>query len=551
MEEALNQAVGGIGLLERLGAYLRLFLELENERKTLVFVWDHEMIHELLHPFESKSVYSGLLWYGLQSLRDSASLGDADSWRVIIPEGTKQELQNYLSRLLEKYDLLLKGSAPDDSDKPATAGALELLGPFDRKDYKEVLRAISQLKDLERAVAKLLVLFQRYARPLPFGRDDVPFDSMAFYIARLERNRKLARDISRNEADALNLACTDKLASDDHNISPVLITATGAVRAADKHLTNDPLFFALAAHYIRLHPTPEARRRVIGKAVAHIQNLINRAGDARVGSDEPFTPRAGVAEFLVDLVNLAADPFLIDLANLSFEAQQATNISAAQVRSAAQEIAALRMRSGKNPEHIIDIVRAALSARLSGPQLPELNWAEPFEITEEPQTLVDAESGPVVEAAKIPEGIAVAWRTYEDLDGFFDNLNKFASESRDRVGAFALRYAGRLGVKTVIPDNRDRTCVKTDVIASEQKSTLIRADLSDATVWYHPGDFVFGDELYEDGPPESRPAPTRMALHIYSAHLCALSARLVARTSTRGIDGGRLATSLEKCFNRV
>lgn len=545
---ATDEAIEFAHHLDGLTSYLRAILDLEDDNKVLTFVWDHEMIHEILNPFDSRSVYSGLLWYGLQCLRESAALNAGDQWRIIIPEGTRQELQEYLHRLLGRYASLLTANINPQSKELAVRSTANALRSFNRTDYREVLQAISQLKDVERTVAKLLVFLQRYARPLPFSPDDLPAESKSYYTARLETKRKLADDIKRNDADALNLACIDKLAADNQGTSPALITATIAVQKAAKHLTNDPLFFALAASHIKRYPDRGARRRAINRALVRLQDLVNHSDDLRQQPGKAFTRRSDVREFLTALVGLRKEPYLMDIAILMTEAQQAVQTSAVQTARVAREFATLRMLSGASPEYVIERVNAALAGQLMPQNESDLKWITPNSINEEPQALVTGPYGAVIEAAQIPEGLAIAWRTYEALDGFFDNVQKLATAGGDRITSLSLRYSGRLETKTIAVSTTGDYRFHSGMIISEEKSTLIRADLGNVRAWYHPGEIVFGDDLLGDRSSSTKQKETRMAVHIYSHSFCSLSAQLVARTSTRYIDGQRLASCLEGCF---
>ena len=548
----VDEAIQFSQQLEGLGGYIANLLELEQGQKDLVFLWDHEMIFEILFPWQANSVYSGLLWYGLECLRESSRLSAGNSWRVILPEGTRIELEQTLSRMMDKYSALQRRSIPSD-DTLLVASLNESLGEFkEHPEYRDVVSAAAQLRNLDHAVARLILFLQRYARPVPFAPTVIEKTQVEYCVGKLRRERKLWAEQSRNDADGVNLACAEALSELEPTTVPTLITATGAVLRKGHPWAKDPLFFALAAHFSRQHPVREARRRILKRNQTHILELVNQTSDmAEAASlrrrEAPASSRRHeVPEFLRALGSLQADPFLMEVAALTAEARQAVLTAAQQASDLANELTVLRFTSGGSPQAIIE--RLMRSFGDSAVSLDSLRWKQPEEITDEVGDILAQDNAVLIEGCRVEGGIAVSWESVDPLDEFLHGISKFCAESGTYVEAVAFRYASGPGLEVKRLSERNTVDLPSLVkrSARAEKSTLVRVDTTLAKFWFDPGDLHF-ETQFEQGILRR----SKFAIHVYRQRVSGLAAQFVCRTATRLISSAALADVLSRVLEEM
>lgn len=517
-----DEAVKFAQQLDSLGGYVTSLLDMEKDHRDLVFLWDHEMIIEIMYPWQTNSVYSGLLWLGLENLREASQLSAGGTWRIVIPEGTRVELERTLLRMADKYSSLLSKASSTDLASSVSSLDQALMEFKDRSEYHDVVATASQLQNLDHTVGRLILFLQRYARPIPFSLNSVDSSQIEYYRRKLERERKQATDLLRNEADALNLACAEMLPDEETSVVPALITATGAVLRRGKPWARDPMFFALSTHFKKQHPTLESRRRILQRMQVHIQDMVNRTEDlATSGSFR----RHEVPEFLRALDALKSDPFFMEVAAFTAQARQAILTASAQAQTIAEEFTMLRMKHGGSPKVLIERLLGAFGE--SSPSSNSFRWTPADNITDEVGPLLSNGDTQVIEAALLPGGIALSWESMETLDDFFTEIGKFCSASRTAMRQVAFRYASRSGVSVEPVNDADdyRSVIKRQ--HADEKSTLIRVDTNHAKFWFDPGELHFEIEL---GKVATR--RTKFAMHLYDGSIAELAAQFVCRTAS-------------------
>src|ERR1035437_10236969 len=169
----------------------------------LRFAWDWEMLREAIYPNSPGSVFSGVLWYGLECLEASSAV--RDDWKILMPEGTRKELLGFLTGLLssyKKHNRRLSNAAPTLNEVYLSLGSGNAF--VERPEWKQILLQISSLMRIDQAIDRLLLILQRYARPTPAGNEKSLSGKVVYFSERLGRARSRPQDHQRNEADALN-----------------------------------------------------------------------------------------------------------------------------------------------------------------------------------------------------------------------------------------------------------------------------------------------------------------------------------------------------------
>jgi hypothetical protein len=198
--------------LDTIASYLIKVRELTKSRKnnlSLVFAWDWEMLHEIVYEEETRSVFSTLLLYGLQCLRECKT--DDDEYRILIPEGTRRELLRDLKRLVN--DLRKTGSVIDAATGGGRNNPLKTRVPLfaGNSDWQDVLKALSVFSYTEHRIERLLMVLDTFAIPSPLPAARIPNEKVRYYLQQMDRSRPRHKYKQRNEADAYNLAMVDEL----------------------------------------------------------------------------------------------------------------------------------------------------------------------------------------------------------------------------------------------------------------------------------------------------------------------------------------------------
>jgi len=548
-----------------------LLLAKEDAEKEFTFLWDWEMIFEAVYPFASSSIYSGILWYGLECLHLSEHTDDV-SWRIVIPEGSRDELRVHLERVRTKYQTIL--DRPEvQSLQPQDVDALANDPAYDRPDYKIVNRDLAQLRTLDLAMARLLHLLRTYARPLPYTLEQVPQTAISYYKERLGTLRKDADDIERNNADALNLASTEllgPLSATDQKRQAALITATKAVAKRAPSLARDPIFFGLTAILRKNFPNRRQREQVIMNMIGSLYRIItNLRRMAPPGDDEDYsltqlreeseavvavgetpeidalieelslerperlrsgalTSRYELRTFTEAIDTLRSDPTLVLLSTLMSQASQAARSAHFQSVSIAKDLEVLRGGSRGGADGIISQILASLEV----PRKPDddaFEWERlAVDSAVMKYTLVDKSKRPVLEAEKLETGIAVQWSTYDALDEFCDAAKGLAREvNHEETVGVLVRLYHQVGVKTDevahVGDLQQSLRKMTD----NEKLSLLRLDFGDARLWFRPGDMF---TAVEDA--DAVLQPTRIAFHAYRHDSLTAFGSFVSATSS-------------------
>ena len=549
-----------------------LLLVREDSIKEFTFLWDWEMIYEAVYPFSSSSIYSGILWYGLDCLRQSEHLDDL-SWRIVIPEGSRDELPSHLERVRTRYRSILERQ--DLHTLRAQEGeTLSQNSAFDRPDYKLMNRDLAQLHTLDQAMARLLYLLRTYARPLPYTLEQVPKSSINYYKDRLGTLRKDADDVLRNNADALNLASAELLGPPSASVlqgQAALITATRAVAKRAPSLARDPIFFALTAILRKSYPRRRHREQMIMNMISRLFSIItnlDRMVPSSYGEDDPvsaqlpeeievsgavgetmeietmieglslerperlrsgaLTSRHELRTFSEAIELLQSDSTLVLLSTLISQASQAARTAHFQSASIAKDLEVLRTSSRGGVDGIINQILASLQPNpdFTDQQLRWERLSEDLSVSR--YALLDNSQRPVLDAEKLKSGIAVAWSTLDALEEFCAAVGSLERE---------LQLGGSIGVLVRL---YDQDGARTDTIADlgglmkslqrltdNEKLSLLRLDLGDARLWFDPGE-LFTEVKDSD----SVLRPTRVAIHVYRQDCLTAFGAFISATSS-------------------
>ena len=587
-----DRIVGLEASLRKLADYLVLI-----NRETsgeITFLWDFEMIFEAIYPFASSSVYSGVLWYGLECLRQASDTGDI-SWRIVIPEGSRRELEAHLEHVRERYVAILKRPevrALQTSDNEWLSKSPE----YNRPDYKPVSKRIDQLRTFDEAIHRLLRLLRTYARPMPYSPGELPQGLTTFYQDRIGAARREAGDAARNEADALNLANTDLLnPPSDNTKRATLITATRAVTQSGREMVRDPIFFALTAILHKNFPIRKHRTRVIEGMIARLYSMAGRihaetsgqdaedrpvplmlpvneadSGDLDESTSEidglvhdlspesqerihkgALTKRYEMRAFMSALEYLYRDPVLVLLTDLMSQANQAATSARFQSKSIDSELEVSSDLSGIGLDGMIGAVLDALKPP------PRISLSLRWEIRTTPDSdsryallgeskVLGTTTTAVLEGNKLQSGISADWRS-------FDSLPEFCAAAARVVRA--LHYQGEIAVLVRLQEQPGAITESLKSISAIErwlkdatdgtKLSLLRLDVGTARIWFDPG------ELYTEADfANVEMRSTRFAMHAYDEAVLEAFGTFVSDTSTFVVTPPQATDLLRQLWNQ-
>lgn len=302
--------------------------------------WDWEMVYEAIYPEKANSVYSGLLWYGLdcmESWSKKTKLGN-EEWRVILPEGARQEMLVHLKKLLTRRQHGVRQLHILEVQSKVGLG-LSLLEK--RGDWKDVLEYIRKLIHLDESINRIIVLLKRYVRPAPFDSAEIPKESFNEYNRQMKRMRKHSG--RSNAADAYNLATVDRLTTSSElgraSCKAYLITATKTVAAVAPLRVHDPFYFVFQAQVRNEHPEREDRVNALMAIAASIlrHRLARRQGYVEA-LPSPLT-RTNTKSFIHELDLLHDDPALFELGQMMSNAWQAVERSTELAQEISDDLA--------------------------------------------------------------------------------------------------------------------------------------------------------------------------------------------------------------------
>ena len=490
--------------LQRLLKYLFWILEQSDEEHDMPNIaWDWEMFQEIIYPHYAGSVYSGVLWYGLECLR--AYSGEGEDWKIIIPEGTRRELLTHLKQLASKYTKRLKKVFdPEEQDKYLHKLENSVPSQWLRQDWKDILKEIIALQHMEHAIDRLLLLIRLYTRPAPFNSSNISANKVKYYKERLSRFRHESSDRTRNIADAYNLATIENFEGEGDEGQLVenafLITATTAVNHSGPHLTRDPIYFAISMEMKRQYPDVKSRKKLILAALARIYSLLVRLGELpeQESDSTDLTRRQDVKSFLTGLSNLYDDPVLSELGRLTTRAMKSVENVTSQTRQINTEMISLVKSSGRLGRLSTFLKKVNMVFDGLGEKAEKENYGLTWIKSEEYECnnryimrSQNNESEIVMEAEKKDSLLTLRWITEDSLFNFFETFKKLSATVgfTGPVHIFAREY-NQPGTKDAIATKISTVPDVIRRIAGNYKLSLLRFCLDQFSLWYEFGELI-------------------------------------------------------------
>jgi hypothetical protein len=496
------------GTLRVLNKYLRhiqAVCEQTNEGPSYLIDW--EMIQEAIEPADVEAVYSGVLWYALESHEASDPSGARS--KVFIPEGTRRELAQYLARLVSRFNATwsrVSLRAQQQTHPTSMDDLLQIVGSqsdYGRPDWKEVLQLVFELNRIGEAVDRLVLILKRYARPIPFNPEQISAPEVQFYERRLGRLRSDPNDAGRNRADALNLASLELMRSSESGQLAGLVTATRAVLTVGQQFTSDPVCFVLETAIRRHFPDPLQRQRMLEIMNARVLTLIVKLNEIipEQPTEEPKRLTRGTfSDFLESLKGLYDDPVLSEFARLFSMAIQAIENAVSQARRLATD---LQLPEDTREGGLGSLHRKArLVADTLGPisaPAAGLKWVRGADLENVSRhTLVDSNNRVILAAERTASRLTLCWETYESISGFCEFVDRLVvgSDTQTHFNAF-VRLPSICGLKHVAVS---RVCEIPNEMSSfdtDLKASFVRIDWADSQFWYDFGEMYKTDRLQD------------------------------------------------------
>ena len=468
--------------------------------------WDWEMVYEVIHPAKARSFFAGVLWKGLRALEDqNGTVPKAN--RVLVPDGTKQELLRFLTHEVAKSERTLwysrKAGRMPGLPEPRGSKVPS------KSDWPDVSASVASYSiGRSQPIDLLMLALDKYMRPMPLQDTGATNADIQTFERRLKDVRGDVPDI--NSPDAINLA-TIKARSSNQANEVALISSTRAVANQGGELVRDPFWFALNKKIAQEYPDREEREQRLSEMLHRVFTAIKTSGapalnsvegetgtpediarefrttvdTSRVGATGVVTRRRRAAYFEAFLSSLADDPVLAEISEFLADAQreianlvkQATKISDDRVTELSSDMSHVSKVKAKAHLCARHIGKQSVSAGDLGLHA-ETEFAASGVLR---SRVVDDRKSIVLWTECFDNVLTVAWPTQHTVDDVLDLIFRRRSTV---LASIACQYAERSSesVGSVRSNDEAQKFIRTR--AEGSRLTLLRVDFGDIIVWY-------------------------------------------------------------------